>query len=413
MRKTRHHQPDPIRVQLKRPMFTAAAWSNRVKAIILGLGLGLAFHTSGNWWKILIERVPECGQPNCVADFVTFYAEATLFWQHRQALYDLDEQLAYQKRIAPTERVLPFVYPPITAALMSPLALLPFSIAFLVMTLVNVLLLLESLRLLIRHLPLNRDQSSWLLLFALGNFGVHAVVFYGQTSAIVLYLLTRHMLAQRQSTDGQAGIWAGLLCVKPQYLSIPHLVLLLRGRWHALFVGVLVSMVLIVGTFLFVGVEASKQYFDLAQRMVSADDDWWNQWRSMHNLRALTIYWLPAPWQTYAWWAGIAAVLSVMAFLNLRRDGSADGFAQTWILNILALLIVIPHLFTHDLTLLILPCALWLSLFKGAVPIPVGLGLVLLAGLPALNYVFPTIMAFALVFLFALSVKLNGAKLAR
>ncbi|MGH7797609.1 MAG: glycosyltransferase family 87 protein [Candidatus Binatia bacterium] len=393
-------------------MNSSHAWSNRVKAILLGLGLGLVFHTSGNWWKILTDRVPECGQPNCVADFVTFYAEAKLFWDEPQSLYDLDRQLAYQKRIAPTERVLPFVYPPITAALMAPLALLPFPIAFLAMTLLNLALLMVSLRLLIRKLSLTRDQAQWLLLFALCNFGAHAVVFYGQTSAIILYFLTGHILAQKQSAEYKAGIWAALLSVKPQFLPIPHGILFLRGQWRGLLLGVFFSLALIAGAFLFVGVETSKQYFDLARRMMVADDDWWNQWRSMHNLRALTIYWLPPTWQAYVWWAGITLAFSAVIAVNLRWNKKADGFALTWIVNVLGLLIVIPHLFTHDLTLLILPCALFLSLFKQGVPLLVGLGLVLLAALPAVNHVLPTSMATALVILYILSLTQVAARTA-
>ena len=391
-------------------MNSSIRWSNRVKAIIFGIGVALAFHTSGNWFKIFADRVPACGQANCVADFVTFYAEAKLFWEEPRSLYDLDRQLVYQRTIAPTERVLPFVYPPITAALMAPLALLSFPAAFLSMTLLNLVLILSSLRLLIRRLSLSADQSQWLLLFALCNFGAQAVVFYGQTSAIILYCLTRHVIAQKQSHDAKAGFWAALLAVKPQYLPIPHLVLLLRGRRRALWIGVLISGVLIAGAFLLVGIETSKQYFALAQRMVAADDDWWNQWRAMHNLRALTIYWLPAAWQAYVWWAGIALVLSALIIWNLRQEKSDASFAVTWIINVLGLLIVIPHLFTHDLSLLILPCAFFISLFKQRLPLFAGIGLATVAALPAINYAVPTLMAMTLLMLFTLSLRLGTAR---
>ena len=81
---------------------------------------------SSNWWNIYTHHVPKCQHENCVADFVTFYAAAQLIWDDRQSLYDLDRQQVYQNRIAPVEKVLPFVYPPITAAFLAPLALVPF-----------------------------------------------------------------------------------------------------------------------------------------------------------------------------------------------------------------------------------------------------------------------------------------------
>ncbi len=394
-------------------MSTSPAWTNRLKAALIGLGLGLAVHTSGNWVNILIDRVPQCGQPNCVADFVVFYAEGKLAREQIRSLYDLNKQLEYQKNIAPTERVLPFVYPPITAALFVPLSFMPFSAAFLVMTIASFALLGTSLRLLIRHLPLARDQTQWLVIFALCNHGAQAAVFYGQTSTIILFFMTCHVLAQRRARDTISGFWAGLLCVKPQYLPVPHLYLLLHRQWRGLFVGFLISATLILGAFIVIGAEASEQYFLLAQRMISADDDWWNQWRNMHNLRALTIRWLPAKIQAFVWLTGCALVIASMIRFNLRAHTRADGFAAIWIVNILGLLIVIPHLFTHDLTLLILPCALFLSRFEKGVPISVGLGLVTVAVLPAFNYLFPTIVSIALLVMYGLSVTLEVRRYAR
>ena len=390
-----------------------AAWTGRIKAIIVGLGLGLAFLTSINWWNIYAYHVPKCPHPNCVADFVAFYAQAQLIWDDRRSLYDLDKQLAYQNRIAPVERVLPFVYPPITAAILAPLALAPFSTAFLLITLVNLLLVGQCVRLLIRHLSLTTDQSHWLLLFTLCNFGVHAVVFYGQTSAIVLYFLTLHILAQRHDEKPSAGLWAGLLCVKPPYLAIPHFILLLRGRWRELLVGAVVSVTLVIGLFLWIGIKASSQYFQLAQRMMTHDNDWWNQWRGMHNLRVLAIYWLPERWSISIWWAVSVLVIATLAWINRRSATYTETFAVRWIINTLGLLIILPHLFTHDLTLLILPCALLLSLRKSQVSPLLGIGLVSFAMLPAVNYLFPTIMALALVLAFTASLFFAKSRLAR
>jgi hypothetical protein len=394
-------------------MVASISWSNRFKAIVFGLGLGLALLTSGNWWRILTDHVPLCAQPNCVADFVMFYAQATLSWEDRQSLYDLEKQLAYQKKLAPIEQVLPAVYPPSTFLLMAPLALIPFSTAFLAVTVLNLLLLAATLRLLTRALSLTRDQSQWLALFALCNFGVHAVVFYGQTSALVLYFMTRHIIATKQLQPHNAGAWAGLLCIKPQFLLIPHLVFLLRRNWRGLATGVLISMSLIIGGFALIGLETTKQYFSLAQRMVSADNDWWNQWRAMHNLRALTIYWLPGNWQPYVWAAGCVGVIAAVILINLRAGENPRDFAARWIVNLLGLLIVIPHLFTHDLTLLVVPAALFLSLRDAQVPVWLGVALAAVGLLPAVNYLLPTIMATTLVVLFLCSLRLTKTPLAR
>jgi hypothetical protein len=389
----------------------SASQINRIKAILVGVGLGLAFLMSLNWWNIYAYHVPKCSTDNCVADFVTFYAAAQLIRDDRQSLYDLDRQQLYQSRIAPVEKVLPFVYPPITAAFLAPLAWLRFSTAFLIMTLLNLLLIGQSLRLLIRGLNLSRDQSHWLLLFALCNYAVHGVIFYGQTSAIVLFFLTVHVLAERKAERPVAGIWAGLLCIKPQYLAIPHLVMLVRRRWREFLVGAAVAGLLIIGLFLWIGLAASAQYFQLARRMVTADSDWWNQWRGMHNLRVLIIYGLPPAWHAVAWWLLSAVIVGILIWINWPEANHRDDHATRWIVNCLGLLIVLPHLFTHDLTLLIIPCALLLSLVKPQVPPSIGIGLAGIAILPAINYLIPAIMACALLMLFTASLFLAENKI--
>lgn len=393
-------------------MMASPGWVNRIKACLVGVGLGLAVLMSFNWWNIYAHHVPQCRTENCVADFVTFHAAAQLLWDDRQSLYNLDRQQAYQNRIAPVQKVLPFVYPPITAAFLAPLAGLDFSSAFLIMTLLNLLLIGQSLRLLIRGLNLSSDQTHWLLLFTICNFGVQAVVFYGQTSAMVLFFLTLHVLAQRQAERPGAGVWAGLLCVKPQYLAIPHLILLVRRRWRECLVGTAVGAMLIIGLFLWIGIEASVQYLQLARRMVTADSDWWNQWRGMHNLRVLVLYGFPPAWHAVAWWIVSAIVVAILVWINWRGANPSDDHATRWIVNCLGLLIGLPHLFTHDLTLLVIPCALLLSLVKAPVPPGIGIGLVALAILPAVNYLIPTIVAIALLMLFTASVFLARNKCA-
>ena len=209
-----------------------------------------------------------------------------------------------------------------------------------------------------------------------------------------------------------AGVWAGLLCVKPQYLAIPHLIMLVRRRWRECLVGATVATLLIIGLFLWIGLEASAQYFQLARRMVTADSDWWNQWRGMHNLRVLVLYGLPTAWHAVAWWIVSAIVVVLLVWINWRGKNSSDDHATRWIVNCLGLLIGLPHLFSHDLTLLVVPCALLLSLVKAPVPPATGIGLVVLAILPALNYLIPTIMAVALLILFAASLFLVRGKFA-
>src|SRR5262245_30914642 len=236
-----------------------AAWSRRAKAVMIGIALAMATYSGANWLSIFVNHAPPCS-PECTSDFVTFYAAAKLARENSAALYDIDQQFAYQKQIAPLPDVLPFVYPPITALLLSPLAWLPFSGAFLVMTVFNAGLLWHGMRRLIRELKMTADQHQWLVVFAVCNYGLHHVLYQGQTSLVIFYLLTGYVLAEKRLVPFQSGFWIGLLSVKPQYVPLPNLVLLLSRNWRALFLAVGFSVALTATGFLLIGGESFWQY---------------------------------------------------------------------------------------------------------------------------------------------------------
>jgi hypothetical protein len=388
-----------------------AQGTRRIKAVIAGLGLGLALYMSGNWWNIYSHRVPQCGAKNCVADFVAIFAQAKMLWENPSALYDVDQQFVYQKQVAPLDRALLSPYPPIAIVLHAPLALLSFSSGFVAMTALNVLLLCAALRRLTKTLQLSRDQTEWLLLFTLCNFAVHAALANGQSSMIVLYFLTGHLSALKQGKEISTGVWAGLLCAKPQYLALPHLVLLLNGQRRSFITGVVVALFFTAGAFLWLGAQSFLQYLQII-RLVGTENSWMNPFEAMHNLKALAGVWLPASWSHTVWMVLELLVLSAVVCLNLRARRLTDGFAICWIGNSIALLLLTPHLFTHDLSLLVVPCALLLGMCKPQVPAWLGVGLVGFGLLPAVNYLLPTIVAATLLLLFVLSLVLARAKLA-
>jgi hypothetical protein len=387
-------------------MQITVAWNRRIKAIIVGLGLAVAVSLSGNWWSIYTNHIPSCAHDNCVADFVIFYAQPLMLRENPRALYDLDQQLAFQRRFVPTDRVLIFPYPPIMAALLLPLTLLSFSGAFLTMTVVNAVLIWATLRRLINGLNLTWDQTQWLLLATLCNFGIQATLSNSHGSIIILYILTRHVLAQKNRRETESGVWAGMLCLKLQYVPLPHFVLLLNRAWTGLFAGVLVVTVLIGGAFLILGEQTLIQYLQIIRRYSGSENDWTNPLRGMHNLRALTGVWLPDSSSGIVWFSTMAAAFIAVIWINLRARHLTNGFEKSWISNSIALLLLSPHLFTHDLSLLIIPIALLFEICGPRVPVWLGVGVVAVSLLPALSYLLPTIMAVALVILFLLSLRL-------
>jgi len=371
-------------------MSATTIWHNRVRALALGLGLGLSAIIGPCWWSIVRDHSPTCSENK--TDFISFYTAAKLMWTDRSALYDLEQQRLVQQPIDPSRSrwVLPYFYPPFFAAVLVPLAWLPFSLAFIAMTLVNFALLLVSMRILIRKLQLNRQQSSWLILTTFCNYGVHYALLEAQTSFIALILLVLYVTALNSPAENKAGIWSGLMFFKPQLALIPVIVLISRRKWVAL--GLTIGVVGFLGlvSLFAIGLEGLDHYFTVIPGAVSGEDGLHimppERPERMHNLRALAYFFLQAPWRDYVWWVATLAVVALIAIRIWANEGQVISIRQ-WTSILVAMVLVTPHLHDHDLTLLIVPSALFLKWAGDVVAPAMALGLVGLGMLSLINTV--------------------------
>ncbi len=346
----------------------SARWNNRLKAVALGLGLALTTLTVRHWWSIFNYGHPPCSE--CVADFPQFYAGAKLVWKNPSALYDYAEQLAIQKtvdaRIRDTSQ--PFAYPPFMALVLMPLGWLPFSAAFAVMTLVNLGLLAFVLLLLMRKLGLKKDQSQWLLLSTFCNFGVHSVLLGGQTSVVVLSCVTLFMFAVRDKKQPAAGFWSGCIFFKPQLLLVPFAVLAFKKLWKGFFIACIVLTILGSISVWIVGVPGIVSYMRLLEYYGTTESGFGSYPQYMHNLRALAQYYVPFAYARYVWLALIIPMTLSTLWLNARAADDERSNSALWVANFLAMLLLTPHLYAHDLTLMMVPAALILRTRAGSIP---------------------------------------------
>jgi len=380
-------------------------WSNRLKAVAIGLILALTALTVRHWYGTFMYGYPPCD--DCRSDFPCFYAAAKLIWQSPSALYDDASQLAIQKTIDPRigDSILPFTYPPFTAVVYMPLGWLSFPAAFLVITLINVILLAFSLRLLITRLQLTRQQSTWLILSGLCNFGVHSVLLQGQTSLIVLTLLTIFTVTTQNHRPIGAGLSAGMLFVKPQLQLIPFIILLSRRWWHALVIASITATVLAVCSVVLVGWPAILEYMNLWNTYITKERGYGSYPESMQNLRAVAQYLVSYSWAARLWIALIVPVVAAIFLLNAKLDADPNIVAMQWIGNFIAGVLIVPHFNAHDLAVLIIPVAFVLKRFGEPVPSWLNL-LVILVGIYPLvvltfgNHLPPLVPVVLLVILF-------------
>jgi hypothetical protein len=268
-----------------------------------------------------------------------------------------------------------------------PLGWLSFRAAFVGMTLVNISLLLLILRLLVKKLELGRDQTAWLSLTAFCSFGVHSVLLQGQTSLLVFFCLTAFMISARDKKEVTAGLSAGLNFIKPQLLAVPFVVLAFQRFWRGLIIAGLVVTGLALLSAVLVGTRGIGEYIGLLKFYSTTPSGFGSYPEKMHNLRALVQYWVPFHVALYVWLALVVVIGLLTVWMNTLRNQDAQASAVLWIGNFLAMMLITPHLYSHDLVLLLIPSALVLKLAGSSIPWFVSAALISLSALPILPLV--------------------------
>jgi len=240
------------------------------------------------------------------------------------------------------------------------------------------------LRLLIRTLNLQKQQSEWLLLSTFCNLGVHSVLLQGQTSFVVLVCLIAFMFSAMSGKQFPAGFWAGLNFLKPQLLPVPFIVLAFQPLWQGLLVAAVVVAGLCLLSVVLVTPEGIAQYLQLLRFYSTTESGFGSYPEKMHNLRALVQYFAPFSLAPYLWVAMVIPIALLTMWLNARKVDDDKATAFLWIGNFLAMMLITPHLYSHDLSFLIVPSALILKLSGATVSLFIPPLLICISVLPIL-----------------------------
>jgi hypothetical protein len=304
----------------------------------------------------LASFVGRTGQ-SFLRDFSAVYVGAELAKTDMPSLYDLDKQFELEKEVTglplKEDDLLPFPYPPFLGLLLSPLSLLSFGGAFKAWACLSLVILGFCVFLLARGLELSRDTTQVLVLFTSMFIPVYVTLIQGQTSFLVLLLLTLFFLRARDPESSEAGFWAGFLWIKPHFFLIPCFVLLVRRNWRGLLAAGLVSGGLAGFSWVLVGTEGILAYLKLIQQMGKGEYQAVALDR-MHNLRALLLY---LNFGDVVWLAGVGIALGLIFWVY-----SKGPHLHYW-LSACALGSVLfsPHLYMQDIVALIVPAGLALA----------------------------------------------------
>lgn len=326
-----------------------------------------------------------------LSDFLIFYTGARVLRSGMgEQLYDYETQKAYQEQLGlalPGRKgALLFNHLPYELLLFRPLERLPYIQAHALWSIINIGLLgliFKQIRPLI-HVP-NRPIAA---LCIFGSYPVMIALIQGQDSIVVTLLLTLTVTHLKGGRDGWAGILLSLGLFKPQ-LVLPFAgALLFQRRWRAVggFLAGGVSVALI--SLGLVGWGGLKAWFSLIRAM---DQQQYTIYPGlMPNVRGFlesTLTGAAGPWRYSARIAASAALLMwLWAGWHSEQGAKETTFNLKVSLTILITVLLSYHLYTHDLSILVLPSVLTVNyMFSESAQSPTALA-VLGASVLILNF---------------------------
>jgi hypothetical protein len=296
------------------------------------------------------------------SDFLSFYTGSAIMREgHGARIYDLDLQSAYQAQelrlegVTASSRLLPFINPPHTGAMLMPLAYLRPKPAAFVFLAFNCLLAVWVLRR-FWQLAAGWTQPARLLLITtiLGT----EVFWYGLATRtltlIVLACLIEYYLALRDGRDGRAATWLIAATIKPQLILLPAVIPLARGRWRLIGMVGGLGLLIALSISLLLGFHIWLDYFRLLHEVSAYGQSYGASPLLMNNLRAILYRVIPS------------AAVDLLVYLALLGSAagifwlwrSAHDFGLSFALTVLLGLFVAPHLNYQDTLIAFLPAAI-------------------------------------------------------
>jgi hypothetical protein len=293
-------------------------------------------------------------------------------------LYDEATEHAVQARVlAPYVTFAPGVtlpnsHPPFESLLIAPLMDLPYAVPFALWTAMEILALGLSLWLLTRATRLD-GSTRWLLIAAACAYQpVHAMLWTGQSSPLILLGFCGVYAGIKASREGWAGVALALIFLKPQLAVAIVLLLLLHRHWKPLVVAAGTWLGASVAVMPSLGIDWPLRYARYLAGSARWGAEHFEYPPGMYNWRGLAVNALGsvapqivAP-AALALSAGSVGLL-IWAWWQSHRDdtGQARQISDVlWALTAVVTLLIAQHLYPHDLLLLIFPA--WLIVTRAA-----------------------------------------------
>lgn len=211
-------------------------WVKADRLLLIGAVASISFFISNILWQIEYAKVMPGGEVVLVTDFLSFWTAA------KQALmgapevpYNIEAFIGVQEPYNEPGVFFTFFYPPMYLLLVTPLGLLGSIPAYAVFQSVFAIAFAAVLKLIARH---------WLAVFLVfGTPAAYMTLMNGQNGFLTAFLFGAGLLSLRNGRPVLAGVFIGLLTIKPQLgVLIPFA--LLAGRYWSAFVSAAITTLL-------------------------------------------------------------------------------------------------------------------------------------------------------------------------
>ncbi|HEX7101704.1 MAG TPA: glycosyltransferase family 87 protein, partial [Nitrolancea sp.] len=249
-------------------------------------------------------------------------------------------------------------YPPIFFLLVAPFTLLPPKIALILWSVINLGLGAWVSMRLVAGTPVRRTQ---LVIAALLAFPVMEGFVLGQPIGFLMlsmFLCWRSLVEKREL---RAGVWAGLLLLKPQYIVLLAFIMLIKRRWAFMRGFIAVGACLGIGSLALLGFSGTLSYVDLLRNISSNTSTIAGiHPGDMLSFNAMVLNFLPGLTAAATGFVTIALDLAAVAFVvwmwHGRWQDDPEILTHRVLVTMIATLLISHHNYVHGAALLVIPC---------------------------------------------------------
>ncbi|HLF72681.1 MAG TPA: glycosyltransferase family 87 protein [Dehalococcoidia bacterium] len=312
-----------------------------------------------------IDRLDGQSEPGVFEDYVVFYAAGSLVLDgDGDKLYDIEalrsaEYDALGRFV--NEGVLVYLNPPFVAALYAPLALLPIVVAGLVIYLLVCVSVVAGGLLTKRFLGLNETRQSRLFWFGFLTLGPMSwMAAEGQFSMLLYLGWFGFAVAQASGRQRLSGACLALLLIKPHMALIPVALLLWQRRWQSLSAFGTIAVLFVAASIIISGPQVLVDYPRFLMETSSWDHQWGIHLTSMYGWNGPVAIIFGSNHAATTVLPMVLSLLTLGAFARAARYSWQPGqpaFYRLMAAAVLATLLISPHLYLQDLSLVALAIA--------------------------------------------------------